>query len=507
MPPIDFTKQADQQPQDDRDEIGLHPLAIAANPNDPNYLKVIASHIVTQPAPKIADPAAEAPAKAPMVGNADLSQAPGPLPLSGLPRQNPGVVNLMERIHAEKPQSFGGKALKTLKEIGTGALMGGEALGEAMAPTIAANIPGSMTRTNLENQHNQAVAQQDIENQINQEKAANPPEVAAIRAQEEGERELLREQAALDKQHDQQGFVAGQNTQKEHSQLDNNLAEHGMMAQYDQTGHITGVTPIPGYLEFEKALHDAQQQGKGKNAGFMTMYAAYRFYESALRENPAILPYISPMITNALTNAGVEVPKGFTEALATMPANMPENEFGQKIGLNMPGSPIAKGAINETGLFAGRFLEQEKPIRQAIQDLQQYLGPTAGRVMSGFLLGKVGTTGDPKVDRSLQALKTNLDLVATNAARYHVNSVKSIKDFESLLKTNFTPEALQGSLDAIHSWAQGAYEQGQGHNIVPQQGGAEKIVSQAQLDAYAKKNNISTADAKQFLESKGYKVQ
>lgn len=243
------------------------------------------------------------------------------------------------------------------------------------------------------------------------------------------------------------------------------LALRGETPQFDDAGNVVGVTPIPGFLDFQKSVA-AAKQGTAKNAGFMTMYAAYRFYDEAIRHNPNLLPYVAPMIKNALSTAGVKTPEGFTDALSQMPPNMPVNEFGKAIGIQMPGSPIAPGAVNQGGLYAQRFLKQEPEIRKEIADNAQWLGPVHGRVAVKYLLYKVGSTGNKDEDRALSKLRTNLELTDTNVARMHINSVKAIQGIEQLSDAGkMSPDALLGALDSIHDWAQDAALQGEGKSV------------------------------------------
>jgi len=244
------------------------------------------------------------------------------------------------------------------------------------------------------------------------------------------------------------------------------LVGKGMIPQFDGQGNITGVTPLPGYEEFQKRLNEAKQTA-GKNTGFMTMYAVYRLIETGYRENPALLPYLGELAKNAFEKAGLKVPEGFIEAIGTMPRNMPEDIFGNYIGTHMPGSPLAQGQINSSGLFAQRFIATEKDIRKSIEENRDLLGPISGRAVMHFLVGEVGSTGNEEWDRRLEGLRTDMTLVATNLARLHINAVRPIEKFESIAdEGKMSPEALLGYLDEVHKWAWHAVQQGQGKSIL-----------------------------------------
>ena len=244
---------------------------------------------------------------------------------------------------------------------------------------------------------------------------------------------------------------------------DRTLLSRGLMATYGDAGQVTGVQEVPGYLSFQKQLEKVKGGGRAKNAGFMTMYAAYRFYDEAIKENPNLLPVITPMISSALRQAGIEVGPDFEKAFKELPPNMPMNEFGQAIGTRMPGSPLAAGRINTSGLFAQRFLSDEGSVREEVAKNAKYLGPAQGRVSVRFLLGAVGSTGDPEADRALSKLRTDLQMVSTNAAAFHVVAVRPIEHFMELADAGkMSPEALYGYLDGIHKWAVTAAKQGTG---------------------------------------------
>lgn len=280
------------------------------------------------------------------------------------------------------------------------------------------------------------------------------------------------------------------------------LALRGLTPTFGPDGTIVKVDPLPGYVDFQKVLATAKQN-PARNAGFMTMYAAYRFYNEAIQTNPALLPVVGPLIQNAFSNAGIKTPPGFLDAFTKMPANMPQDVFGNYIGTKMPGSPIAPGAVNQGGLYAQRFLKQEPDIRKEITDNAKWLGPVHGRMAVKYLLYKVGSTGDPAEDRALARLRTNLELTDTNVARMHINSVKAIQGIEQLSDAGkMSPDALLGALDSIHEWAQDAALQGEGKSVfgqpftanANQAGKADKLP-----DGGGKQMNAATA--RQFLDA------
>lgn len=141
-----------------------NPARVPNNPNDPDYLKKLAliglhegehelkvtnasspspavvSQLTSPKSSNVALPMDQRPSTAPLVPpiapKSDLDMAIA---------ERPAVLSLMDKARTIGGQHPGilGNIKRTLGEVGAGALTGGEALGESMFPSIAANIPGT----------------------------------------------------------------------------------------------------------------------------------------------------------------------------------------------------------------------------------------------------------------------------------------------------------------------------------------------------------------------------
>lgn len=146
---------------------GFGAVRSSLNPNDPDYLKKMgligaiegAHELQTQAEdiPHDLVPPSSGAITDPNVKQLAPSDRPEPMAAyDSLMQQKPAVSSLMDRarhVGGEHPGILG-RIGRTAAEIGTGALEGGEALGEAAFPRIAGQIPGSFT--NLEMRRSQA---------------------------------------------------------------------------------------------------------------------------------------------------------------------------------------------------------------------------------------------------------------------------------------------------------------------------------------------------------------
>ena len=211
------------------------------------------------------------------------------------------------------------------------------------------------------------------------------------------------------------------------------------------------------------AKQKAASSGPAKNASFMSIYAIYRMMDEAYKYNPAFLPLIGALAPQVFAKAGMSVPPQFAAILGQVPTGQPLSpETGEPIGTAMPGAPTV--ATRNQAQMAARVLPAIPEIRAEIARNAHYLGPIEGRTNMAFLLGRVGSTGDPQKDRQLSELKTNLSMLATAASRFHLNAVKAMDEILALSNAGKdSSEALNGFLDSMSEWAERAQAQEQGH--------------------------------------------
>lgn len=210
------------------------------------------------------------------------------------------------------------------------------------------------------------------------------------------------------------------------------------------------------YEKFQSAMERIKSQG-GKNTGFMTMYAMYRLLQTAYHENPALLPAVNEMFKKVMANSGMPLPEGFD--ISKVPLDQPLSPVtGQPIGTRMPGAPTS--GTRQQAQVAARVLDEMPTIRAEVTNAAKDLGPAKGRLLIGFLLGTVGSTGDKEQDRKLSRLRTDLTFASSASARFHLNSVRAMEQFDKLVSAGkSSPDAIQGFLDGVEEWAKTAKQQ------------------------------------------------
>lgn len=120
--------------------------------------------------------------------------------------------------------------------------------------------------------------------------------------------------------------------------------------------------------------------------------------------------------------------------------------------INTPAAVVAR--TDMAGKVASHFPDIQNEIEQA--DAKGLLGPLAGRTMSQFLAGAVGSTGNPENDALLDALKLDLTLISSGVASLHGRQGANqgiAKDIKTLLDTNKMSRAgLEGALGRLKVW-------------------------------------------------------
>lgn len=114
-------------------------------------------------------------------------------------------------------------------------------------------------------------------------------------------------------------------------------------------------------------------------------------------------------------------------------------------------------AVNRTDMakkVGSHFDDLRSEIDEA--DKRGLLGPLAGRTMSEFLAGGVGSTGNDANDQLLDALRTDLTLVSSGVASLHGRQGANqgiARDIKTMLDSNKMSHAgLIGSLGALQKW-------------------------------------------------------
>lgn len=217
---------------------------------------------------------------------------------------------------------------------------------------------------------------------------------------------------------------------------------------------VAQIGPMPEDPEAQKAWgeqYDKLAAKSGQKQTGVGTYAMVRLLDYAQKYDPRLLDMMPQMLKGM----------GLESNVSGVPAAQPRDESGNPIGGAQPGAPT--GATRAQGQTASRVLAELPDIRKEIQANAQYLGPGEGRVNVGFLLGKIGSTGDPAKDAALSKLRTDLKFTMGAAAKFHLNSVRAFQEFEQLADAGKdSVSALNGALDSVEKWAGTASRQGQG---------------------------------------------
>lgn len=218
------------------------------------------------------------------------------------------------------------------------------------------------------------------------------------------------------------------------------------------------------YEKFQRAMAAAKASVPAKNGGFMNAFAAYRLLDYATRYNPALLPQIGPQLARMLGDPNM------ASTLSEVPQDQPlSSATGRPIGTAMPGAPT--GSTRSQAQTADRVRTEIPRIRAEINDLSSQLGPTMGR-WNELVTGKIGA-GDPRYEQ----LRTDLQFLNAAAAKFHLNSVEAVKEFNQLASAGrMTPKVLDAYLNAVSKWADTAQaqERGFGEQAPPAGGGAAR---------------------------------
>lgn len=222
-----------------------------------------------------------------------------------------------------------------------------------------------------------------------------------------------------------------------------------VFANYDpMTGKFTGVDGKP-LTDFEPADKSMQ----GALGGFAPAFMAYRMLQQAVETNPALLPYVAPLVARILAQSGAPQ-AGLVDTLSQPPAGQPQDDKGNPLGLKMPAAPTSQ--TRSRGQFAQATIPAIESAKKEIQRLGDQLGPAQGR-WNELYTGKIGAYGP-----QFSALQTTLKNVGTAWMRLHANSESARQDFEKMLSTSKDPANLVANLNAIENQARDYVAAGQG---------------------------------------------
>lgn len=319
----------------------------------------------------------------------------------------------------------------------------GNIAGNALTPGVMAEIPGTDLNRRLQSAGNEAGFQKAQQEETEEEKAQNPPEVAAIRAQGAAANEASRESAQEHARQEENDFKA--NAQKEHEQFLADMEQKKTAATpYEEWAANPQV-----YEAYLKAQAAAKQAGKGS---MMSPYAAVKLMDYAYMYDPRLLPFAQSAMKNIASQLGMPLPAGID--ISTPPVGQPVDESGTPIGLRQPGAPT--GATRGRGQFAESVIPGINDAKNEIAKLGNQLGPMSGR-WNDLYTGKLGVYGP-----QFSGLQTTLKNIGTAWMRLHANSEKAREDFEAMLKSSQDPANLISNLDSIEKQAQDYVQEGKG---------------------------------------------
>ena len=437
------------------------------------------TNLITMPGqtPSLSFPSTPSLVTGPNKGQAILSNGAQPSPSQAhmaernrLIAQSPGV----DQVYGNITGSQFGQAHPLAGKLLGGAAEVGAKIGDTLLngiPGIAREIPGtSVHHTMLLNQANQAVSQ-DEANALKEAQTANENADANER---NADTEAKLNPPAKPAEPEKWKPLLGGNGEVV-------TAPNGSIVEVNDTGDVraqslpagTSVGPKPvaaGHTAFDqwsadpqkfesfqksmaeiKAEIAAEHPAQAKNSSFMNIYAAQRFLQMAYTHNPALLPVASQMIGKLLNLTPEQ-----TAQMGQVPTDQPLSPTtGAPIGTSMPSAPT--GGTRSQAQTAQRALDEIPRIRQSITQLGNELGPALGR-WNEFETGKIGA-GDPRYE----TLRTDLTFLNSAAAKFHLNSVRAVQEFQHLAQAGkMTPQVLNGYIDAVQDWATTAAKQERG---------------------------------------------
>jgi len=229
----------------------------------------------------------------------------------------------------------------------------------------------------------------------------------------------------------------------EQAQIAARLAPLGMRPVFAADGSVASMQQIPGFKEPEKGT-------------FGGAYAAVRALDESAREFPSMFkPLLEKMNQTqglGLTPADIDAAnKNFLAGLAT--------SGGQPLGTASRLNPTA--TTESQAQMADKVLNELPRINKEIDAATPNVGPVQGRLAVGFLLGKVGSTGNKQLDNTLTQLRTDVTLLESAGSKFHVGTQKAIDDLaQDIDAGKSSSDALHGFTTSIQHWAEEAQKEG-----------------------------------------------
>jgi hypothetical protein len=211
------------------------------------------------------------------------------------------------------------------------------------------------------------------------------------------------------------------------------------------------------FMEAMAAIKAKHAGEKGAYGSFGPAFAAYHMLQSAYKENPALLPYVGPILAKMFSGSNMtpQEQAEMAKVFSSTPAGQPHNAAGQTIGTAMPEAPT--GATRSRGQFAQAILPTVQQTEQEIQKLgPQDVGALKGRFLQLYQ-GKFGAN-----DPQYAGLNFALHNIGTAWMRLHANSDSARQEFEHLLSTAQSPADLMAGLNSLDSQAQDYVKEGEG---------------------------------------------
>lgn len=228
----------------------------------------------------------------------------------------------------------------------------------------------------------------------------------------------------------------------------------------------------------------------------LALYTLSRMMQMGYSDNPAMLGAMGDFAKAA----GVNLPPSTIKILSQIPHDQPLSPTtGKPIGTHYPGAPT--GSTRSQAQTAQRVLSELPRLKQEVNDAANNLGPIQGRKTMAFLLGTVGSTGDPQKDQQLNELRSDLTFAGSASAKFHINSVRAMEQFDKLAQAGKnTAPAIQGFLNSVESWASTAAKQERGYG---EQGVPKPPEGATQVGHDAKGNIVGWMVGNKWVNAEG----
>lgn len=425
---------------------GYNPARIALNPSDPDYLKklgiigaVEGQHELNAPPPPIDT----------MEG---VTESPGPTK----PEQ-PAIQTLMQ-----KAKMIHSRPLRILGEIGTGALGAGEALGEAIFPTVAERIPGSITETanRKANEFKQGIEQQTLEQK---------PELAQLRGEIQGELEASKEAAAQQRVDTQQAgatertkLTAGEGTPEFFQDPKGNVVQ-GYKTKQGEFKLLGGESLPQGYIPYKATPGTGKPiQGSVNNEPKWGVYDPKQGWLDPVTKQP--IPDFAPPPSWAEV-----MPETHTISLLDPTTGIPTT---------YQYNPLTKSFSHIAGQTATGAYAHEEAQAGAVSRAGQALEQTLTNAPVGTIQSwaKSYLLGTPIADPKLAGIDSQLlSFAALNPAMHAFRSTNAMEAFEKIVgglakNPQATIESINGILKTTHAINPNLPETGRGEPSTVRQG-------------------------------------